>query len=65
MLKIKFIGAVDSVSGSCTWLHHTDSDTQFLVDCGMYQGSNLDIWKNGQPFSFNPQKIKYVLTAVP
>ena len=38
MLKIKFVGAIEGVSGSCTWLHHTDSDTQFLLDCGMHQG---------------------------
>lgn len=61
MLKIKFVGAVESVSGSCTWLHHTDSDTQFLVDCGMNQGNILDTWKNSQPFPFKPSQIKYVL----
>ncbi|WP_020677331.1 MBL fold metallo-hydrolase [Geopsychrobacter electrodiphilus] len=61
MLKVKFVGAVEGVSGSCTWLHHTDSDTQFLVDCGMNQGSTLDAWKNNQPFPFNPSQIKYVL----
>lgn len=61
MLKIKFVGAIEGVSGSFTWLHHTDSDTQFLVDCGMNQGSTLDAWKNNQPFPFNPSQIKYVL----
>jgi metallo-beta-lactamase family protein len=61
MLKVKFVGAVEAVSGSCTWLHHTDSDTQFLVDCGMNQGSTLDAWKNNQPFPFNPSQIKYLL----
>ena len=61
MLKIKFVGAVEGVSGSCTWLHHTDSGTQFLVDCGMNQGGDLDAWKNNQPFPFNPSQIKFVL----
>ena len=61
MLKIKFVGAVEGVSRSCTWLHHTDSDTQFLVDCGMNQGNILDAWKNSQPFPFKPSQIKYVL----
>ena len=61
MLKIKFVGAIEGISGSCTWLHHTDSDTQFLIDCGMNQGSTLDSWKNSQPFPFNPSQIKYVL----
>jgi len=61
MLKVNFVGAVEDVSGSCTWLHHTDSDTQFLVDCGMNQGSNLSAWKNNQPFPFDPKQIKYVL----
>lgn len=61
MLKIKFVGAIEGVSGSCTWLHHTDSDTQFLVDCGMHQGNERDDWANRQDFPFEPARLKYVL----
>jgi len=61
MLKIKFVGAIEGVSGSCTWLHHTDSDTQFLVDCGMHQGTEREEWVNSQAFPFQAARLKYVL----
>ncbi len=61
MLKIKFVGAIEGVSGSCTWLHHTDSDTQFLVDCGMHQGTEREEWANSQAFPFKAARLKYVL----
>ncbi|MDP2243426.1 MBL fold metallo-hydrolase [Pseudomonas sp.] len=61
MLKIKFVGAIEGVSGSCTWLHHTDSDTQFLVDCGMHQGNEREEWANRQAFPFQAARLKYVL----
>ncbi|MBD9399097.1 MBL fold metallo-hydrolase [Pseudomonas sp. PDM11] len=61
MLKIKFVGAIEGVSGSCTWLHHTDSDTQFLVDCGMHQGTEREEWANNQAFPFQAARLKYVL----
>ena len=61
MLKIKFVGAIEGVSGSCTWLHHTDSDTQFLVDCGMHQGTEREVWANSQAFPFQAARLKYVL----
>lgn len=61
MLKIKFVGAIEGVSGSCTWLHHTDSDTQFLVDCGMHQGNEREEWANRQAFPFKAEQLKYVL----
>lgn len=61
MLKIKFVGAIEGVSGSCTWLHHTDSDTQFLVDCGMHQGTEREEWHNRQAFPFQAARLKYVL----
>lgn len=61
MLKIKFVGAIEGVSGSCTWLHHTDSDTQFLIDCGMHQGNEREEWANAQAFPFQAALLKYVL----
>lgn len=61
MLKIKFVGAIEGVSGSCTWLHHTDSDTQFLVDCGMHQGNEREEWDNSKEFPFQAARLKYVL----
>lgn len=59
LLNMKFIGARSGISGSCTWLYHPSSDTQFLVDCGIFQGD--DEWENSQKFPFDPRAIKYVL----
>ncbi|MBU0838037.1 MAG: MBL fold metallo-hydrolase [Gammaproteobacteria bacterium] len=61
MLKMKFVGAIEGVSGSCTWLHHIDSDTQFLVDSGMHQGNEREEWANRQAFPFQAARLKYVL----
>lgn len=36
--RIKFIGAVGTVTGSCHLVHHIKSDSYYLVDCGLYQG---------------------------
>lgn len=58
---MKFIGAAEGVTGSCTWLYHPASDTQLLVDCGLYQGADHEVWLNHQPFEFDPKKIKYLL----
>ena len=61
-MYIKFIGAVSgSLTGSCTWLYHAESDVHILVDCGMFQGEEDSDWKNQQNFPFQPSKIKYVL----
>lgn len=61
MLKMKLVGAIEGVSGSCTWLHHSESDTQFLVDCGMHQGDEREEWANRQDFPFQAKRLKYVL----
>ena len=61
MLKVKFTGAIKGVTGSCTWLWHTESDTQMLVDCGMHQGAHEEEWNNRKAFEFDASQIKYVL----
>lgn len=61
MLKMKFVGAIEGVSGSCTWLHHTESDTQLLVDCGLHQGDEREEWANNKAFPFQANQLKYVL----
>lgn len=61
-MYIKFIGAVSgSLTGSCTWLYHAESNVQILVDCGMFQGERDSDWRNKQDFSFQASQIKYVL----
>lgn len=57
-MKIRFLGAARTVTGSC--FHLLTDDLQILVDCGMYQGRNGDDI-NKQPFSFDCAKIDYLL----
>ena len=37
-LKVKFIGAVGAVTGSCHLLHYERSNSYYMIDCGLYQG---------------------------
>lgn len=60
-MKVKFVGAIDGVTGSCSWLKHEASNTQLLVDCGMHQGTHDTQFKNHEKFPFCPAEIKYVL----
>tara|TARA_Y100001001_G_C8006143_1_gene308090 strand:+ start:1163 stop:2800 length:1638 start_codon:yes stop_codon:yes gene_type:complete len=60
-MKVKFVGAIDGVTGSCSWLKHEASGTQLLVDCGMHQGTHDTQFKNYEKFPFCPSEIKYVL----
>jgi len=53
-LKIKFLGGVRTVTGTC--FHLSINDLQLLVDCGMYQGEHADDINKAQ-FQFNPQDI--------
>jgi metallo-beta-lactamase family protein len=36
-LKVKFIGAVGAVTGSCHLLYYNRSNSYYMVDCGLYQ----------------------------
>ena len=36
-LKVKFIGAVGTVTGSCHLLHYERSNSYYMIDCGLYQ----------------------------
>jgi len=58
-MKIKFHGAASCVTGSC---HHIilDSGKEYLVDCGMFQGSESSENKNLEDFTFDPSKIEAV-----
>ena len=60
-MKVKFVGAIDGVTGSCAWLKHEATGTQLLVDCGMHQGPHEVEFKNYEDFPFVPSQIQYVL----
>lgn len=60
-MKVKFVGAIDGVTGSCAWLKHETTGTQILVDCGMHQGPHEAEFRNYEKFPFIPADIQYVL----
>ncbi len=61
-MYMKFIGAISgSLTGSCTFLHHQESNTNILVDCGMFQGEAKSDRKNAEDFEFDSSKIDVVL----
>ena len=58
-VSLSFCGAAGTVTGSCFWVR-TDR-CQFLVDCGMFQGSKTIRELNYGPFPFDPRKLDFVL----
>lgn len=58
MLKLSFLGASETVTGSCYLLENDDS--KILIDCGMFQG--VDVYnRNYEEFLFNPKDIDVVI----
>lgn len=58
MLSIQFLGAAGTVTGSCYLV--TDGTTKFLIDCGMFQGPDIES-RNAEPWPFNAAEIDFVL----
>lgn len=58
-MKIVFHGAAQEVTGSCFQII-TNSGSQYLVDCGMFQGNSELEKLNSQDFNFNPKNIEAV-----
>jgi len=57
-IKLTFLGAAQSVTGSCYLIEA--GDIRFLVDCGLYQERELTE-RNWAPFPFPPESIDCVL----
>ena len=57
-MKITFLGAAKTVTGSC-FLIETEK-TKFLVDCGMFQGHSNVSLLNEEDFPVEPSKIDYI-----
>lgn len=58
-MKITFLGAAQTVTGSC-YLVETE-ETSFLVDSGLFQGSAREEQLNKSPFPFEMEDIDFVL----
>lgn len=57
-MKIRFLGATRSVTGSCYLLEINKN--KILIDCGMFQGKDGEE-KNRAPFLFKPQDINSLI----
>ena len=57
-MKITFIGAVQTVTGSKYLLE--SNGKKILLDCGLFQGSHDNYLKNWESFSFDAKKINAV-----
>ena len=53
-MKIQFLGASQFVTGSCYLLQV--SGKKILIDCGMFQGLEIEDW-NWKAFAFKPSEI--------
>ena len=58
-VEVKFLGAAGTVTGSCYLIRHPGG--QFLIDCGLFQGSKSLRELNYQPFPFDAHAIDFVL----
>ncbi len=58
-MKVTFLGATKMVTGSNFLVE--GAGKKFLVDCGMYQGSNNDEEKNYDDFLFDVNDIDFML----
>lgn len=58
-MKIQFLGAARTVTGSCYLLDVGQS--KIMIDCGMFQGGQGIKERNYERFYFEPSEIKYLL----
>ncbi|QEN03342.1 MBL fold metallo-hydrolase [Thiospirochaeta perfilievii] len=59
-MKVRFIGGVETVTGSCSMLEYINGENKqtVLVDCGMYQGEGAQNLKN---LPFDAKNISKVI----
>ncbi len=58
-MRITFAGAAQTVTGSC--FHVKTQTTEFLVDCGMFQGLPELEERNRIPFPFDPAAVRRLI----
>jgi len=58
MIKIQFLGAAKTVTGSSFLV--TSDNCKFLVDCGMFQGQDVEE-RNTLPLEFDPKDLDFVV----
>ena len=60
-MKARFLGPLDIVTGSCTWMRDEANGWNFLVDCGMQQGERSAQDWNQRNWPFRPSDIQFVV----
>lgn len=60
-MKIRFLGASSSVTGSCHLV--MTKKHKFLLDCGLFQGSDEMEELNSRDFEFDPSEIDFMLLS--
>jgi metallo-beta-lactamase family protein len=60
-MKLTFCGAAGQVTGSCYLLE--SGGHQILIDCGLFQGTNMAEQENYGPFPFDATKIEAVFVT--
>jgi len=58
-MKLTFLGAARTVTGSCYMLE--TGNVRILVDCGLFQGQAKEDALNEQPLPVKPRDIDYIL----
>lgn len=58
-MKIRFVGPLGTVTGSCTLLEH--EGLEFLVDCGLEQDQIPERGWNKAPWPFDPARLRFVI----
>ena len=59
-MKMRFLGAVGVVTGSCTWLKDETRGWSFLIDCGLnLDGGRVSPWTEGK-WPFEPSSLQFV-----
>ena len=58
-MKIQFLGATHTVTGSRYFIEH--NRRKVLIDCGLFQGLKELRLRNREPFPIDPQKIDSVI----
>jgi metallo-beta-lactamase family protein len=59
-MKVRFLGAVGTVTGSCSWLQDPARGWNFLVDCGMHQDESGGAPGALADWPFDPATLQFV-----
>lgn len=60
-MKVRFLGPLGVVTGSCTWMRDVNRGWSFLIDCGLQQGERTQAAWNQGNWPFDPATLKFVV----